>query len=87
MITLACGEACANAIEHAYSPAPAFFELEASAEDGHITLAVRDIGRWRAPRGENRGRGLKIMESVMDVVEVNATSPGTEVLMRRRLPI
>jgi serine phosphatase RsbU (regulator of sigma subunit)/anti-sigma regulatory factor (Ser/Thr protein kinase) len=87
MITLACGEACANAIEHAYSPALAFFELEARAEDGHITLAVRDIGRWRGPRGENRGRGLKIMKSVMDVVEVNATPTGTEVLMRRRLPI
>jgi hypothetical protein len=30
-ITLACGEACANAIEHAYAPGGASFELEAGS--------------------------------------------------------
>ena len=29
-ITLAVGEACANAIEHAYSPGPAWFEFDAT---------------------------------------------------------
>jgi len=86
MITLACGEACSNAIEHAYSPGAAFFEVEGSADDGLVTVAVRDTGHWRAPRGENRGRGLTIMESVMDVVEIDSKPLGTEVLMRRRLP-
>jgi anti-sigma regulatory factor (Ser/Thr protein kinase)/putative methionine-R-sulfoxide reductase with GAF domain len=85
-ITLACGEACANAIEHAYSPATAFFELEAKASNGTFTFAVRDLGQWRPPRGENRGRGLTIMESVMDGVDVNSTSNGTEVLMRMGAP-
>ena len=32
-ITLAVSEACANAIEHAYSPAPAEFHLQASASE------------------------------------------------------
>jgi anti-sigma regulatory factor (Ser/Thr protein kinase) len=86
-IVLACGEACANAIEHAYSPVSASFELEATSSEGLIELAVRDAGRWRAPRGNNRGRGLTIMEATMDQLEVRQTGDGTEVLMRRRLKV
>ena len=37
-ITLACGEACANAIEHAYAPGVAYFELEARHADGLVTV-------------------------------------------------
>jgi anti-sigma regulatory factor (Ser/Thr protein kinase) len=84
-MTLACSEASANAIEHAYSPAPASFEVEAREEDGVVTLVVRDAGHWRAPRGENRGRGLVIIDSAMDDVAVRPTEGGTEVVMRRRL--
>jgi serine phosphatase RsbU (regulator of sigma subunit)/anti-sigma regulatory factor (Ser/Thr protein kinase) len=83
MITLACGEACANAIEHSFAPAPALFEVEGKMEDGRVSLAVRDSGEWRAKRGDGRGRGMTIMEAAMDV-EVNATPEGTEVLLRQR---
>jgi anti-sigma regulatory factor (Ser/Thr protein kinase)/putative methionine-R-sulfoxide reductase with GAF domain len=84
-ITLAASEACANAIEHAYSPAPALFTLHARLEDGEISVTVRDSGRWRDPRGAHRGRGLRIMKEAMDDVEANRTSGGTEIVMRRRL--
>jgi anti-sigma regulatory factor (Ser/Thr protein kinase)/putative methionine-R-sulfoxide reductase with GAF domain len=84
-ITLACGEACANAIEHAYSPATAVFELDARLEDGVVTIAVRDSGQWRIPRGRHRGRGLRIIESSMDEIDVHPSPTGTEVVMRRRL--
>jgi anti-sigma regulatory factor (Ser/Thr protein kinase) len=84
-VTLACGEACANAIEHAYSPGRASFELEARADRGVVKVAVRDSGRWRPPRGENRGRGLMIMKASMDEVEIRPSANGTEVLMSRRL--
>jgi GAF domain-containing protein/anti-sigma regulatory factor (Ser/Thr protein kinase) len=84
-LTLACGEACANAIEHAYSPGPASFELTACAKDGVVTLAVRDRGQWREPKRTDRGRGLTIIEASMDEVEIRPTGDGTEVLMRRRL--
>jgi anti-sigma regulatory factor (Ser/Thr protein kinase) len=84
-ITLAVNEACANAIEHAYSPAPATFELNASANGDQVVIAVRDAGRWRAPRGEDRGRGLTVIETAMDEVEVNSTPEGTEIVMRRSL--
>jgi anti-sigma regulatory factor (Ser/Thr protein kinase) len=84
-ITLACGEACANAIEHAYSPMTASFEVEARRENGIVTVKIRDSGQWRPPRGTNRGRGLTMMEGAMDEVDVRPTERGTEVLMRRRL--
>jgi anti-sigma regulatory factor (Ser/Thr protein kinase)/putative methionine-R-sulfoxide reductase with GAF domain len=83
-ITIAVGEACANAIEHAYSPGPATFEVEASEVDRLVTVVVRDRGRWRAPRGPHRGRGLGIMAAAMDDVEVDR-GDGTRVELRRRL--
>ena len=43
-VTIAVSEACANAIEHAYSPAPASFELDAIGENGEVTVTVRDRG-------------------------------------------
>jgi anti-sigma regulatory factor (Ser/Thr protein kinase)/putative methionine-R-sulfoxide reductase with GAF domain len=84
-ITLACGEACANAIEHAYSPAPTSFELDAEYADGLVSLTVRDSGRWRPSRVKDRGRGLLMIEATVDELEVRSTDAGTEVIMRRRL--
>jgi anti-sigma regulatory factor (Ser/Thr protein kinase) len=84
-VTLAVSEACANAIEHAYSPSPATFELDARSSIGDVTISVSDVGRRRSPRGQNRGRGLTIVDAAMDDVEVRPNASGTEVLMRRRL--
>lgn len=84
-VTLAASEACANAVEHAYSPAPARFTLHARVNEGEVTVTVRDCGRWREPRGENRGRGLTIMKQAMDDVDANRTPHGTEIVMQRRL--
>jgi anti-sigma regulatory factor (Ser/Thr protein kinase) len=84
-ITLAVSEACTNAIEHAYSPAPAEFTLRARADAGMLTFVVTDAGRWRAPRGQDRGRGLTIIRAAMDDVEVNSSETGTEVVMRRKI--
>jgi anti-sigma regulatory factor (Ser/Thr protein kinase) len=84
-ITLAVGEACANAIEHAYSPGPAWFEFVATESGGEVTIAVRDTGRWREARGENRGRGLKIIDAAMSDVKLSPASDGTVIVMSRRL--
>jgi serine phosphatase RsbU (regulator of sigma subunit)/anti-sigma regulatory factor (Ser/Thr protein kinase)/FixJ family two-component response regulator len=84
-ITLATGEACTNAIEHAYAPGEASFDLEAQRGDGDVLVIVRDYGAWRQPRGQNRGRGLKLMETLMDEVNVRRESTGTIVELRRVL--
>lgn len=85
IVTLAVGEACANAVEHAYSPAPATYGVVASENDGVVTVTVSDRGHWRRPRGENRGRGLTIMDNAMDSVDIRPTDEGTEIRMRHRL--
>jgi anti-sigma regulatory factor (Ser/Thr protein kinase)/putative methionine-R-sulfoxide reductase with GAF domain len=84
-VALAVNEACANAIEHAYAPGPASFQLHARIDGDAIVVAISDMGQWRAPRGDNRGRGLTIMETAMDDLDVNRSPDGTEVIMRRRL--
>jgi anti-sigma regulatory factor (Ser/Thr protein kinase)/putative methionine-R-sulfoxide reductase with GAF domain len=84
-VTMAVNEACANAIEHAYSPAPAEFSIEAHVRDGEVTVTVVDVGQWRPPRGRNRGRGLVIMDAAMDAVEVQTADEGTRIVMRKRL--
>jgi GAF domain-containing protein/anti-sigma regulatory factor (Ser/Thr protein kinase) len=84
-ITVAVQEASANAIEHAYGPGRATFEVEAVHDCGVITVAVRDRGRWRAPRGTHRGRGLSMMRALMESVDVQQGEHGTTVVMRRRL--
>jgi GAF domain-containing protein/anti-sigma regulatory factor (Ser/Thr protein kinase) len=88
-LALAANEACANAIEHAYPPGPASFELNAQLiqdqDPAEIVITVRDTGQWREPRGESRGRGLTIIEGATDAVEINRTDQGTAVVMRRRM--
>jgi PAS domain S-box-containing protein len=84
-ITLTISEAAGNAIEHAYGPVDAKFEMEAALEGGEIVAQVRDTGRWREPRGNDRGRGLRLMKGLMDEVEVATDGEGTVVRMRRRL--
>ena len=84
-ITLSVCEAAGNAIEHAYGPADASFEVEVTAEQGAVAASVRDGGAWREKRGEHRGRGLKIMGGLMDQVDVARANGGTVVTMRRQL--
>jgi PAS domain S-box-containing protein len=84
-ITLTICEAAGNAIEHAYGPGDATYEVEVRFEGGELTALVRDTGNWRDKRGEHRGRGLGIIEDLMDDVAVERANGGTLVRMRRRL--
>jgi serine phosphatase RsbU (regulator of sigma subunit)/anti-sigma regulatory factor (Ser/Thr protein kinase) len=84
-ITIACGEASANAIEHAYGARPASFEVEGTLEEDSVVVRVRDYGSWRAPRGQHRGRGLKLIDALMEEVRIERGEQGTEVMMRRRI--
>jgi PAS domain S-box-containing protein len=85
-ITLAISEACGNAIEHAYGPGDASFQVEVGVEGDELVAAVRDWGSWRKTRAaSHRGRGLKIIDGIMDSAEVVQKDEGTVVRMRRRL--
>jgi anti-sigma regulatory factor (Ser/Thr protein kinase) len=82
---LAVGESAANAVEHAYGPVDGDFELRAELRGRDVHVAVRDSGKWRPARGDNRGRGLGLMRELMDAVDVDSDGSGTVVRMRRRL--
>ena len=84
-IVVACGEACANAIEHAYRPGRHSFEVHAVEQDGRVRVEVRDRGRWREARGVNRGRGLPMMRALMHSVVVEDAEDGTRVVLERDL--
>jgi anti-sigma regulatory factor (Ser/Thr protein kinase) len=84
-ITLTVCEAAGNAIEHAYGPGDATFEVEAIFHADELVATVSDRGHWRERRGTHRGRGLNIIEGLMDQVEVSTEQGGTVVRMTRRL--
>jgi anti-sigma regulatory factor (Ser/Thr protein kinase) len=84
-VLIACGEACANAIQHAYGAREGRLQVEFAHAEGTVELAVRDEGRWRPGSGTGGGLGLPLMRELMDAMEVEQTADGTVVRMRRRL--
>jgi anti-sigma regulatory factor (Ser/Thr protein kinase) len=84
-IKVACVEACANAVEHAYHPGDAAFRMEASRASDEVVVSVRDFGMWREQRGRDGGRGLALMRALMHSVEVVPSAEGTTVRLSRRL--
>ncbi|HKY68573.1 MAG TPA: SpoIIE family protein phosphatase [Acidimicrobiales bacterium] len=81
-VMLAVGEAMANVVAHAYGPRGGTMDVDLSYSGGDIVATIRDTGRWRLPRGTNRGRGLNIMEKCAAEVVVDTTEGGTEVYLR-----
>jgi anti-sigma regulatory factor (Ser/Thr protein kinase) len=87
-LLLAVNEACANAIDHAYSGRPAgelCVEI-AESPDHALDVTVRDFGRFRPPAGVtgDRGRGNRIIRGLTTGFRCEPTPGGTTV--RFRLP-
>ncbi|MDR7576704.1 MAG: ATP-binding protein, partial [Armatimonadota bacterium] len=78
-VQVAVSEAVSNIIEHAYGPAGGPIHLRASLAEGLLTVEVRDVGRWRTPREEGRGRGLALMRALADRVTIERGETGTTV--------
>jgi len=86
-LLLAVGEACTNAVEHAYGPAGGTVRLRLELRGTEVLATVRDHGQWRQPRGQNRGRGILLMRKCADEVNVEQTGDGTSVVIRRDLRV
>ena len=86
-LTLALSEACANAVEHAHGTRREAVEVEVRMEAAELLLTVRDYGQWREERegSTERGRGLDLMRSVLDSVEVARGADGTFMTLHKRL--
>lgn len=83
-ILVVCGEACTNAIRHAGGPVASGFVVDGCLDDG-VTIRVQDHGTWRTRRPSAGGRGITIMRSFVDDLDLETGSEGTVVTMRRRL--
>lgn len=84
-ITLSASEAAANVVEHAYGALEAGFTVCCEHDDGQVTVTVSDRGRWRAARPAGCGRGLDIMRSLLDSVDIDSGARGTVVTLSKRL--
>ncbi len=83
-LTLACSEAAANAIEHAYGPGVSTFDVTAEYTDGEVALTIADEGSWRPKRDDDRGRGLMLVRALVESVTVERREGlGTTVVMRQ----
>jgi anti-sigma regulatory factor (Ser/Thr protein kinase) len=85
------GEACANAVEHAYHEGAGNAHLSGHLTGAHLVVTVTDRGRWKRPPPDNhvrRGRGMPMMEALADAVtvrhDVNGTG-GTTVTLEWRI--
>ncbi|MBV8995800.1 MAG: SpoIIE family protein phosphatase [Pseudonocardiales bacterium] len=84
-LLLAVGEACTNAVEHAYGPDSGTVTVHLELQPPDVLATVRDTGRWRPPRQNDRGRGTLFMRNCSDDLQIDHGPTGTHVLIRRRL--
>jgi anti-sigma regulatory factor (Ser/Thr protein kinase)/putative methionine-R-sulfoxide reductase with GAF domain len=84
-LLLAVGEATSNVVEHAYGPEGGLVHVHVELQRPNVVVNVRDTGRWRSPRGDDRGRGTRIIQAVTDELTIERRSDGTEVIIRRRV--
>jgi serine phosphatase RsbU (regulator of sigma subunit)/anti-sigma regulatory factor (Ser/Thr protein kinase) len=84
-IVLVVNEACSNSAEHAYrGRKPGTMCVEATLGDRHIHVQVSDSGSWKTPPADpgTRGRGLLLMRTLSERVDLDGTAKGTTVGMR-----
>ena len=84
-LVLAVGEAVTNVIQHAYTSTGGQVEVEASIRQGLARIVVRDSGRWRPSRPDEGGRGLLLMQRLVEKVDLVSDAGGTEVRLSRRV--
>lgn len=100
-VRLAVVEACINAFEHSDAPdrlVHLSFAVLGRTEPSHLRITVRDHGRGFDParvetpllekkftESRKRGWGLKIMEGLMDEVNISSGGSGTTVVMSKAL--
>lgn len=88
-IVLVVNEACTNCVEHAYrGTEPGRMCVQTDLTDGAVHIRVVDSGSWKTPPADpgTRGRGLLLIRSVSDEVNLEGTEAGTTLEITFRLP-
>jgi anti-sigma regulatory factor (Ser/Thr protein kinase) len=88
-VLTAAGEAVANAIEHGYRDQhEGTVSLRATAVVDALQVTVVDSGTWKKRRtvpGANRGRGITLMQGLMEDLTIHSTEDGTTVHLYARI--
>jgi anti-sigma regulatory factor (Ser/Thr protein kinase)/GAF domain-containing protein len=86
-VVLAVSEACNNAIEHAYRDGHAGpVEVSVTKDADMLRIAVEDHGAWREQKKrDERGRGLMLIEHLMDTMNVQTGLHGTRIAFERQV--
>ncbi len=84
-LVLAVTEAASNVVIHAYGSEIGTFEVEAARTGDLLSVGVHDQGTWRARRSRIGGRGLKLMQSLVESVRIESDGKGTSVRLLRHL--
>ncbi|MER7014474.1 ATP-binding protein [Saccharopolyspora sp. NPDC000359] len=82
-LALACYEAMANVVEHAYSRAGTIdVEAEHRVAEQLIEITIVDRGNWVPPDSDghpNRGQGIPLIHNLADRAVITPTASGTTV--------
>jgi anti-sigma regulatory factor (Ser/Thr protein kinase) len=85
-LLVAVGEACTNAVEHAYGSGGGIVTVHLELQMPDVLAIVCDRGHWRSSRNancENRGRGTQFMRNCSDDLRIDQGPTGTNVVIRR----
>lgn len=88
-VVLACWEAMANVLDHAYRGRPGQIDVRARIDDEVLVITIADQGRWEAPeeRQADRGRGLRLIQALVDGLDMRSTDDGTVITLTWPFPI
>jgi anti-sigma regulatory factor (Ser/Thr protein kinase)/putative methionine-R-sulfoxide reductase with GAF domain len=84
-LLVAVGEACSNAVDHAYGPGGGTVTVHIELQQPDVLATIRDTGHWRPPRSADRGRGTLFMRNCSDDLRIDHGPTGTTVVIRRSL--
>jgi anti-anti-sigma factor len=80
-LELTLGEAAANVVDHAYPDDAGTFDVSLECTGRGVRVTVADRGRWRPPPADAgcRGRGLHLIRSICEEVDLTADENGTTI--------
>ncbi|WP_431232590.1 SpoIIE family protein phosphatase [Mycolicibacterium psychrotolerans] len=87
-VLVAAGEAVTNAIEHGYRHGEGgTITLQATSDVDLLRLTITDAGSWKPKETgyTHRGRGIQIMEALMEDVSILPDATGTVVRLSTRI--
>ena len=86
---LAVGEAASNSAEHSVAGVAheVTLSVEAWVGDGGLRFTVADNGRWQPARdfSDHRGLGIKLINALVDTVDLTTGETGTTVRMLKEM--